>query len=188
MANKTHGTDDTLEPATLSIADLIAALKASSGNDDESMRRRAQFEAEAHQRLQKKENVDHPGISVYSYPEGDVARPKPPLHCKMFWVGYDLQADQLTPDEIDLLNLATPGDYTFTKTDGSIEKLEIIGTNGHNGKIERLEFQFPCRGDNKHNLPGMAALLRQVFGTGTPDEALLAELARLRAQLATAHA
>src|SRR3990167_4975823 len=65
------------------------------------------------------ENIEHPGISVYSYPEGDHARPKPDLKCKMYWIGYELRTDTLTPQEIDLLNRVQPGEFRVTKADGT---------------------------------------------------------------------
>jgi hypothetical protein len=168
------------------IEQLVAALKASSGNDEDSMRRRAKYEAEARELLEKRENLEHPHMSVYSHPEGDIARPKDKLKCKMFWVGYDMTADQLTPEEIRLLNLAKAGDYQFSRTDGSPETLTISGTNTRSGQLERLEFLFACRGDNKHNLPSLTTMLRQVFGQPTAEDELLSELTKLRAQLASA--
>jgi len=168
------------------IEQLVAALKASSGNDEASMRMRAKYEAEARELLEKKENVEHPHMSVYSHPEGDIARPKEKLKCRMFWVGYDEREEQLTPEEIRLMNLAVPGEFQFSRTDGSQERLEITGTNGRAGKLERLEFLFACRGDNKHNLPSKSAMLREVFGQPTAESELLTELTKLRAQLASA--
>lgn len=172
--------------AGLDFEQLLALFKAAGGNDEATMKMRAKHDAEAREAAEKRENVEHPHISVYSFPEGDIAKPKEKLKCQMFWVGYDVTEDQLTPDEIRLLNLATPGEFQFSRTDGSQERLEITGTNGRAGKMEKLEFLFACRGDNKHNLPSMSATLRQVFGQPTSEDALLAELAKLRSQLASA--
>jgi hypothetical protein len=169
--------------SALSITDLIALFKAAAGNDEESMRRRAVFEAEAHQRLTKRENETHPGKSVYSYPEGDVERPKPTLKCKMYWVGYPIAEEQVTPEEIQALNTARPGEFQFTKTDGAQSTLTVKSKTGTDGTLEQMEFLFPCRGDNRHNLPSMTAMLRQVFGgqSESPEmDQLRAELARLR--------
>lgn len=190
MANKNFSSDDdTPATATLSIADLIAALKASSGNDDESMRKRARFEAEARKLLEEDENRTHPGISAYSYPEGDraaaAAGKVKQLKCQMFWVGYPLDVDNLTPTEVDLLNAASGGVYHYTKSDGSRETLTVKPSFGHNGALDKLEFTFPCRGDLRHNQPGMVALLREALGIGGPtQDALLAELAKLQAKVA----
>lgn len=181
------------ESVQLTIADLVAALKASSGNDDESMQRRAMFEAEARKRLDEVENKTHPGISVYSYPEGDRAHPKEPLKCAMYWVGYEEQVETLTPLEIDYLNRARPGSYSFTRMDGSRETLDITPKHTLDGRLESLSFQFACKGDKRHNLPSKVQMLKEVFGPGPmvydePEEvvALRAELARTQAALVAA--
>lgn len=171
----------------LSLKDLIAALKAASGNDDDAMKRRAEYEAEAHKRLNKRENEQHPGISVYSYPEGDLAHPKPNLKAKMFWVGYDLTTDTLTPEEVRLLNLAKPGEFQFHKTDGSLSTLAVTGSAKADGSLERMEFHFPCRGDNRHNLPSKTAMLREIYEPQSdPSAPLRREIDELKALLATA--
>lgn len=193
MASKTFEKDDADETATLSMTDLVAALKAATGNDDESMKRRADFEAEARKRLDEIENKTHPGISVYSHPEGDRAHPKDPLKCLMSWVGYPLREETLTPAEIEWLNRAKPGTYRFTRTDGSTETLTVTPKYALDTTLEKIDFHFACKGDKKHNLPAMATMLREVFGPGPMvyDEsdalvALRAELARTQAALVDA--
>ena len=173
------------DTAGLSLEDLVLALKAASGNDDDSLKKRAEYEAEAHKRVNERENKQHPAISVYSNPLGDIADPKPPLKCKMFWVGYDLRTDTLTPEEVRLLNLAKAGDFQFHKTDGSISTLKVTSGAMNDGSLERLEFHFPCRGDNRHNLPSMTAMLREVYA-GEDDETvrLRQEIDALKAALA----
>lgn len=169
----------------LSLSDLVAALKAATGNDDDSLKKRAEYEAEAHKRINKRENEQHPGISVYSYPEGDIAHPKPALKCKMYWVGYDLHTDTLTPEEVRLLNLAKPGEFQFHKTDGSLSTLTVTSKALADGSLERLEFQFPCRGDNRHNLPSKVSMLTEVYDRGNDERArLLKEVDELKALLA----
>ena len=167
----------------LSIEDLILALKAATGNDDESLKKRAEYEAEAHKRLNKRENEQHPGLSVYSNPKGDVLDPKPDLKCKMFWVGYDLRTDTLTPEEVRLLNLAKPGMFQFKKTDGAVETITITGKQTADGSLERLEFHFPCRGDNRHNLPSMVSLLREISQEPSEADHLRQQLAALEREL-----
>ena len=179
--------------AGFTIADLVSALKASSGNDDETMRRRAEFEAEAKKRLDEVENKTHPGISVYSHPEGDRAHPKDPLKCRMYWVGYEERAETLTPQEIEYYNRSKPGTYSFTRTDGSSETLTIEARQTLDGTLDSLTFHFPCKGEKRHNLPSKLAMLKEIFGPGPMvyDEsdallALRAELARTQAALVDA--
>lgn len=178
---------DMPDPKGLSIADLIAALKAATGNDDESMQKRAQYEAEAWTRLNKRENDPAPMISAFN-PLGDRDHPRPALKCKMDWVGYPCERDSLSVEEIELLNAMEPGEYTFHRTDGTAERLTVTPLTSPTGKLERLSFYFPCRGDNRHNLPGLAPLLREVLKK-TPREAdLYAQLEALRNELATVKA
>ena len=174
--------DESGDVQGLSIADLVTALRALKGEDDETLKKRAQYEAEAHRRLDETENKTHPGISAYSYPEGDVARPKAPLKCEMFWVGYPLDLSNLTPLEAELLNRADIGEFTFERTNGSVEKLTVTGETDAKGRLRKLLFNFPCRGDNSRDLPSMSTMLRQAFGLPTAEQE---ELARLRAEVAT---
>jgi len=181
MANKTFDPAADVDTKTLSLADLVVALKAATGNDDESMKKRAQYEAEAYERLEEKENTKHPGISVFSHPEGEQLRPKAKLRCKMVWVGEELWPETETPDEIALLNSAEPGIFTYHKTDGTLETLTITADRGPAGNVTALSFGFPCRGDNKHNQPSKIAMLREVQGQTSREDELLAEIAALRA-------
>lgn len=50
------------------------------------------------------ESATHPGISAYSYPEGDVAHPKPKLLRETFFCGVREDEERLTPGEIDAYN------------------------------------------------------------------------------------
>jgi hypothetical protein len=165
----------------VNLADFAELVKQLRGDDDESLRKRAEYDAEAHLRLTRRENDTHPDISVYSYPEGNVARPKPPLKCKMFWCGYDEPWDNLTPDEIICLNHATPGNFRFHRTDGKEEKLTVTAEQDAAGKLTKMYFWFPCQGQDKHNVPSKPVLLREAYRLKDPEQD---ELARLREEVA----
>jgi hypothetical protein len=49
-------------------------------------------------------NNYHAGISAFSYPEGDRARPKPALDRETYFCGAKQQEEQLMPSEIDAFN------------------------------------------------------------------------------------
>ena len=138
----------------------------------------ARVQADAAERAANPSNKTHPGISVYSYPEGDRARPRA-LKCPMFWVGYDIQPDTTTAYEIELLNKAVPGTFAFLCTDGSQEQLTCIGTAAPNGSISKLLFDFPTK-ENRESLPSMASMLQQAYGIKSPEQV---ELDRLRAEV-----
>jgi len=139
------------------------------------------------------ENIDHPGIGIYSYPEGDLAHPKPALQCKIYWVGYELRTDTLTPTEIELLNRLKPGEFRVTKADGtgipfrvSAKHSDKLDANGR-PTLEELSVWFPCKGDARQNHLSMTSYLQQALGDKLPTiEEALAELAKLKAELASA--
>lgn len=49
-------------------------------------------------------NAQHPGIGPFSYPEGELVRPKPKLARKVFLNGIPERHDVLTPREIEAYN------------------------------------------------------------------------------------
>lgn len=140
-----------------------------------------------------KENTEHPGISVYSYPEGEQARPKPPLKCKMYWVGYEFNTATLKPSEVDLLNRLQPGEFRVTKADGTgipfrveAKRSDALDAQGRPA-LEALSITFPCKGDARQNHLSMTSYLQQVLGDKLPTlEEAMAELTRLKAELASA--
>lgn len=85
----------------------------------------------------------HPGISAFSYPEGDRARPKPTFKAaEVYENGVPLREDQLTPQEIDSYNavialLPRAGDKRLAWGGKLIAERSI---NGH-----RVTVTFPCK-------------------------------------------
>lgn len=183
--------DDTdtqsLQAQVRALAEQVKAMtKAAAkggGVDAETLEamlgRVAQMTAAAQDRMLHPDNREHPGISVYSYPEGDLKRPKPDLKVPMTWVGYPLTTDTLTPTEIDLLNQAKPGDYGFTRTDGTTDKLTIRADVDVQGAPTKLHFVF-LTAERKDTLPSMVNMLRDAFAVPSPEQV---ELARLRAEV-----
>jgi hypothetical protein len=180
---------------TVSKSDFLAAMqeliKAIKSSDDPAAKERAVIEAERlaleQERLKREmpENKQAPGISVYSYPEGELAHPKPPLKCKMYWVGYPLTTDTLTPTEVDLLNRMTPGEYKVTKTDGLQIPFRVAAKYNDRMELDELAFTFRCTGADKHNHGSLVSYLQQALGDRIPSQAeLMAELEQLKAELA----
>jgi hypothetical protein len=131
------------------------------------------------------ENTDHPGVSVYSYPEGDLKRPKPDLKCQFIWCGQEESKDQLTPEEIELRNRLEPGNYFVTKANGTRIKFNVTPKYTDGGKLEQLTVWYPCKGDQKGDHMSNVAYLRQVLGEEVLSiEQLMAENAKLRAAAA----
>jgi hypothetical protein len=135
------------------------------------------------------ENTEHPGISEYSYPEGDLVRPKPPLKCKILWCGFPETVETLRPDEIEWLNRLQPGVYEVTRTDGRRIEFKVEAKYDSKRELEELAVSFPCRGENRHNHGSKVNYCMQAMGAAIPSQAeLLAENQRLLEQVAALRA
>lgn len=164
------------------VAALLAQQKAVGGLTDERLElilnKVAETQAAAAERAANPSNKTHPGMSVYSYPEGDRARPRA-FKCPMTWAGYPLDLDTTTAEEIELFNLAEPGTYTFRRTDGSLDELTVEGKRSPGGQIASLHFTFVVK-ERRDTLPSIVDMLRFAFRIKSPQEV---ELEQLRAQL-----
>lgn len=173
-----------LETLKAQVAQLLAAAQqpasggVSAADLERILLRTNQVAADAAQRAANPSNPTHPDISVYSYPEGDRARPRT-FKCEMFWAGYDLGLDTTTAEEIELLNRAEPGLYPFRRTDKTMDVLTVTGERNAGGTLTKLLFTFPTK-ENLETLPGMDAMLRWAFHVQSAEER---ELATLRQQL-----
>lgn len=142
--------------------------------------------AESMRKVLHPQNAQHPGKSVFSYPEGDVAQPKPVLRPHkddpakpglVFFCGAREDADQLTPAQIDLYNRF---DRTRTARDGRWRA--EVASNGVD-----LAVWVPCKTiDDRMDLPALDLILIELLdGQAAVDPVSLAErVAQLEAQLA----
>lgn len=179
------------EPEPVSQADvlqgMLALIAEMRSAQTDGQKEAALKQAEVMERLLIKtrpENAEHPGISVYSYPEGELKRPKPVLRAPTIWAGRQLTGDVETPEEIDLLNRLQPGDHRVMKADGKKIKFTVKLTHDDNGKLENVNCWFPTKGDDRQNHGSMLSYCRQVLGDHIPDATeLLAEITRLKEEL-----
>lgn len=128
--------------------------------------------AAAMQKALKPENAQHPGISCFSYPEGDLAKPRPELKCKMSWVGAPIDSGNngtMHWFELELLNQVAPGVYTVTNADMTLTQLTVEGTRDPAGAIESLAFRFPLKNSEKNNVSPMAVWLLEALGRSYMD-------------------
>lgn len=186
------------QPSMASVLAMMATLIEKMGNGQKSDTEQAAAlkQIELMEQLVVKtrpENVDYPRISAYSYPEGDVARPKPALKCQILWCGYELHATTMTPEEIEALNTLVPGEYRVTKADGTSIPFRVQGKNSDTldaqgrPQLESLSIWFPCKGDQRQSHMSLLSYCHQAMGHAIPSTAdLLAELARLKQELAAA--
>ena len=179
--------EPTLASAVQTMADILRELKTSSKGDDSRIDVLASGIQTLidHEKARPRENPQYPGISGLN-PLGELAHPRPELRCKMFWVGYRLNKDMLTHEEIDLLNKVTPGEYRVTKSDGTMVPFTVDGKQDLAGRLERLTFHFPCKNtDDRMNHMPMISYLREAMGEALPSvDRLMAQVRALKAELA----
>jgi hypothetical protein len=132
--------------------------------------------ADAHGRTVRQSNSWHPDISPFSYPEGNLARPKPKLDRETWFCASKQDESMLTPREIEAFNLITVskhwrGDPTFGATITPQRRLIMLP----HASI-----------DDRMNLPGslLLILLELMDGPDAVQPGQMAdELVALRAQV-----
>lgn len=126
-----------------------------------------------------KSNAQHPAISAFSHPEGDVARPKDKLNMDTYHCGVRLREDTLTPAEIELLN-ALDSDQECR---GGRWRVEIQKS----GTRQRRLIWMPIKTmDDRASLPESLALILMELATGNDTinpNFLVEEVLKLRKQV-----
>jgi hypothetical protein len=176
--------DDSLQAQVAMLQEQVKALismRSSGGLDEATLERVlskvAETTAAAQERAANPSNKSHPGISVYSYPEGDRARPRK-LNCPMTWAGQPVDLDTNTAEEIELFNLAIPGVYKFKRLDNTLDTLTVTGERDAGDTLTKLTFSFLTDKDTRDTLPGIVPMLRHAFRVPTSQERELAEMKR----------
>lgn len=167
--------DETVEP-TISLAALEKLLERfapkTAEQEKELIKIQAEAQAEAQKRALRPEN-DAPHILSSFHPSAHRARPH--LRCDMTWAGgFPLYESTLSDEEIDLLNQVEPGSFLCTKSDGSKVKVTVEASTKQDGSYSKVHILFPTRGEGRHNLPPMTAMLREMLTaakTGTASVA-----------------
>lgn len=127
-----------------------------------------------------KSNAQHPGISVFSYPEGDVARPKAKLDMDTYHCGVRLREDTLTPAEIELLNALN----TDRECRGGRWRVEV---QKHGTRMRRLLWMPIKTMDDRASLPESLSIILLELATGNDTlnpNFLVEEVLKLRQQVA----
>lgn len=140
--------------------------------------------AEAMRGALKPENPEHPHISAFSYPEGDLVHPKPTLRVKTFFCGIEENIDRLTPAEILAYNA-----ITTERTARGDTWRSVIKNQGKRG--EELHVLIPCETvDQRMGLPPLELILVELNGgPSTADlSGMLATIKKLEQELVEAKA
>lgn len=96
------------------LIDKIASLSANGGGItseqlDKLLEKTAGTTADAFRNALIPENKVHPHVSVFSYPEGEIARRSPTLKMETIFCGYRQRADNITPEEVEAVNALADG-------------------------------------------------------------------------------
>jgi len=132
----------------------------------------------------KPENPDHPNISAFTHPEGEVKRPKPKLRVKTLFCGVEEHAERLTPAEIEAYNAITEKQ----KARGGTWTATIINKGEDN---EELHVNVPCETvDQRMDIPSLELLLSELNGgTSVADlHSLVRKVQQLEQELMVAKA
>ena len=133
----------------------------------------------------KPENVTDPERGVYTYPEGNIARPKPTLKYPITWVGYKETEETLTPAEIEALNSLKPGVFQVTKSNGKRIEFRVTAIHNTNLEVERVDVWFPCKGEDRSDHASKISYCQQAMGVATPNvDDLMAQLETMKRALA----
>lgn len=133
----------------------------------------------AQRKAMRPENDRDPEISAFSYPEGNVLRPKPTLRRDTIFLGRKQKTDELTPIEIDLFNrfetsrMARGGRWTATiKHVDGVERL-VVWCQEHTTM------------DGRNSLPGISMILRELLdgAEATNPDTLAERVKQLEAQI-----
>lgn len=148
---------------------------------------RATETAVAVERATNPSNKNHPGKSAMSYPEGDVARPRPRITHALFWNGYPQHKfqEELSWMELELFTgTRTEPDGTTTRlhrglVPGVYDCLEKDGRTGHkvsvtalkdaNDRIEKVEVKFSVMRERKDAIPPLFVWLYQMVHADTGE-------------------
>jgi hypothetical protein len=122
--------------------------------------------AQATEKAANPSNKNHPGISAFSYPEGDVKRPRPVPKCEIWWNGFAIHRAVETHHwrELELLNELEPGDYQTMRKDGSPapDRVKVEGTRDANGKLSRMDVRFSVNREERHYIAPMHVMVYQM--------------------------
>lgn len=131
--------------------------------------------AQAMQKAMKPENQEHPGKSAMSYPEGDVARPRPVLPFEFWYNNYPCHMFPETEHwrELELMVGVTPGRFTTIRRDGSLMHVDVRAERDANQTVTKLFVEFPIAREEKGLIPPKAVVLYQLLHPEHPKRAFV---------------
>lgn len=105
-----------------------------------------------------KSNPNPPLMSAFN-PEGELAHPRPPIIGTVFLLNTRLQAEELTREEIELLNALKPGAYG----DYGAWVVENLSPGMGRPEDRKIQITFPNKDkDQRDGLPPLVQMLRRM--------------------------
>lgn len=141
-----NGTSELMAMAMLQLADAMKGIK-------EGQLQAAQIIANMQRTTMAPENKFHHNISVFNL-RGDKDFPRPALRCDYFlpWPIKPSAAEELTREEIELLNLIEAGEHTITRTDRTKVKVLVrIDRKYDSEEPSRVVFQHDTAFNNDYH-------------------------------------
>lgn len=142
----------------------IAVLSDALGKLSAAQREIADQQNAANRKIHRPENTEVPKISVFNL-RGDKDFPRPDLKCQMF-IPYPAYRDDLTREEIELLNLLEPGDYPVELNDGTMVTMTVTAMwSLDKQSMSRIVLSHPTafKNDNHKNLIPKTRMLREML-------------------------
>lgn len=166
MAKTEAATETPQEPTLASVLALLAKIQGDNISVSKEQLRQTRRRSNQSGALRSPFN-----------PRGDKDFPMPDLKCEM-WVPFkisDPHTGGLDREEVELLNLLEPGEFTIEMNDGAMQRIVIVGTrNNETGKFYKLAMVGPRDEEGKHTglfikerknqFPSLKSMLRQILG------------------------
>lgn len=154
---------------------LIAALsqKGEVGITPEVLRDILAHNQQAAERAANPSNKTHPGISAFSYPEGDRDHPKAPLPYECFYNGYPVHQFPETEhwQEWELLGRLQPGEFSVIRKDGTSMKVTVTGERNAAQELAKVVVSFPISREDMAKIPPKYVVLYQLMHPENPRQA-----------------
>lgn len=156
------------------MAEVMAMFADIQKQNLENQKAQIGVQQEQLKQTKKRSNVSPPMISCFN-PQGEKDYPMPRLKCEVWmpWIEHPNYHGN-TWEEVELLNLIEPGEYTVTLNDGTPAVCNVLGIRHQStGKLTKMEFvgQIDDRGnysgfftkERKSIAPGKVLMLREML-------------------------
>ena len=136
--------------------------------------------AKGMQKAANPSNPTHPGISCFSYPEGDEKHPKPELPFQFWYLNYPVHMFPETEHwrELELAAKVQPGEFMVWRKDYQPMKVSVKAERDGNLVVTKLMVEFSANREVKDLIPPKSVVLYQLVHQGRdPEEVFLEAMA-----------